>query len=194
VRRAVFFDRDGVVNQLVPDPGSGLPESPLDVDDVALLPAVAPALRRLHDAGFLLVGVSNQPAAAKGSVTLEELQRVQARVVELLEGEGVTPDGFFLCFHHPHGVVPELSAACDCRKPAPGLLLAAAAELDLDLAGSWMVGDTDADVEAGRAAGCRTVLVEHPNSAHKRRTAVEPDLRAAGLEDASKRIVVLAAR
>ena len=82
--RAVFFDRDGVVNELVPDPVSGLPESPLDPESVALIPGAAAALRRLHEGGYELVGISNQPAAAKGTVSLDDLERVQARVIDLL--------------------------------------------------------------------------------------------------------------
>lgn len=172
---AVFVDRDGVVNELVPDPVSGRPESPLRAEDVRLIPGAAAALRILAEAGWRLVGVSNQPSAAKGLITLAQLHAVQARVLELLETEGAGFDDFRLCLHHPQGVVPELTGPCDCRKPAPGMLLAAAAELGIDLGRSWMVGDTDGDVQAGSAAGCRTILVEHPHSAHKRTAQPQPD-------------------
>lgn len=167
-RRAVFVDRDGVLNDLVPDPVSGLPESPLHPQDVTLLDGAAEGLNRLRAAGYALVGVSNQPAAAKGLVSLGALQAVQARVVELLAGAGVTFDRFSICFHHPEGSVPALAMACECRKPAPGMLNDAIRELALDASESWMVGDTDTDVEAGRAAGVRTILIENPASAHKR--------------------------
>ncbi len=106
---------------------------------------------------------------------------MHARVLELLAAEGVRFDASRLCLHHPDGVVAELSGPCDCRKPAPGMLLDAARALGLDLGGSWMLGDTDADVAAGRAAGCRTVLIEHPASAHKRGGGASPDLIAADL-------------
>jgi D-glycero-D-manno-heptose 1,7-bisphosphate phosphatase len=186
---AVFFDRDGVVNELVPDPQSGRPESPLDPTDVSLVPGAAAALRELRDAGYALVGISNQPAAAKGTVTLEVLERVQARVLELLADDGVAPDAFRICFHHPDGVTPELGRTCGCRKPAPGLLTDAAAELDVDLRTSWMVGDTDDDVAAGAAAGCRTILLEHQGSAHKRRGAASPDAIVPDLAAAAALIV-----
>lgn len=179
--RAVFVDRDGVLNELVPDPDSGLPESPLHPDQVRLTPGAGAALTRLSRAGFALVGVSNQPAAAKGKVPLDQLLAVQARVVELLAADGVTFGAFKLCLHHPQGTVGGLSGPCECRKPAPGMLLEAAAELSLDLAGSWMVGDTDTDVGAGRNAGVKTVLIEYPGSTHKRGAAVAPDRRAADL-------------
>lgn len=183
-RVAVFVDRDGVINELVPDPISDRPESPLRPSDLRLIPGASAALGRLAGAGWLLVGVSNQPAASKGMVSLADVQAVQARVLELLAAEDVRFDAFKLCFHHPDGVVPELTGDCDCRKPAPGMLLEAARELDLDPAACWMVGDTDGDVGAGRAAGCRTALIEYPGSAHKRigdpyPDTIVPDLSAA---------------
>ena len=172
---AVFVDRDGVINELVSDPGTGRRESPLGVDDVRLIPGAAAALRSLAGEGWRLVGVSNQPSAAKGVISLDALRAIQARVVELMAAEGVRLDDFRICLHHPEGVVPELAGDCDCRKPAPGMLLAAADELAIDLGRSWMVGDTDGDVQAGRSAGCRTILVEHPHSAHKRTADLHPD-------------------
>jgi D-glycero-D-manno-heptose 1,7-bisphosphate phosphatase len=188
-RRAVFLDRDGVLNALVPDPLSGRCESPLQPGDVRLLPGAAAAARELAEAGFALVGASNQPAAAKGTITLEQLLAVQERVLELLLAEGVRFDGFYLCTHHPDAVVADLRGPCDCRKPAPGMLLQAAAELELDLSASWMIGDTDADVGAGRAAGCRTVLLENPSSDHKRRGGAAADIIAVDLSAAVAEIV-----
>lgn len=173
--RAAFVDRDGTINELVPDPRTGQPESPLRVEDVALIPGAAGALRELAGAGWLLVGVSNQPAAAKGTVPSERLAEVQARVLELLAAEGARLDGFRICPHHPEAIVPELAGPCDCRKPAPGMLIDAARELNIDLERSWMIGDTDTDVLAGAAAGCRTVLIEQEASGHKRKGAAEPD-------------------
>jgi D-glycero-D-manno-heptose 1,7-bisphosphate phosphatase len=146
-------------------------------------------LRRLAEAGWRLIGVSNQPAAAKGAISLPELQAIQAQVVELLAAEGAMFDDFRLCWHHPEGVVPELIGVCDCRKPAPGMLLAAARHLGIDLTRSWMVGDTDADVFAGQAAGCATILIEQPGSAHKRGGDAHPDGRAPDLATAADLIL-----
>jgi D-glycero-D-manno-heptose 1,7-bisphosphate phosphatase len=183
MRRAVFLDRDGVLNKLVPDPRSGLPESPLRAEDITLIDGVPDALSALRGAGYLLVGVSNQPAAAKGVTSVEELQSVQARLVELLARAGVAFDRFALCFHHPEGSVPELTKTCGCRKPAPGLLTDALRDLSLDPEASWMIGDTDSDIAAGEAAGVRTILIANPASAHKRgpspATTTVVDLRAA---------------
>lgn len=189
---AVFLDRDGVLNELVPDPVSGAWESPLKVEDVRLIAGAAEAARALAAAGFALVCVSNQPAAAKGKVTVERLGAVHARVVELLAQAGVHLETSRLCLHHPDGVVSELSGPCACRKPAPGMLLDAARALKLDLGACWMVGDTDADIAAGQAAGCRTVLVEHPGSAGKRLgKASHPDLTAPNLAHGVARLLAV---
>jgi D-glycero-D-manno-heptose 1,7-bisphosphate phosphatase len=153
-------------------------ESPLDPDDAALIPGAAEALRRLRDAGYLLIGVSNQPAAAKGIVTVERLTAVQECVLDLLRREGIVPEAMRCCLHHPEATVPELRETCRCRKPAPGMLLDTAAELDVDLQRSWMIGDTDADVAAGVAAGCRTALIAAPGSVHKRSGAARADVHA----------------
>jgi D-glycero-D-manno-heptose 1,7-bisphosphate phosphatase len=186
---AAFIDRDGVVNELVNDPVSGRPESPLQVDDVALIPGAAAALRRLVAAGWPIVGISNQPSAAKGLISRCRLNAIQDRVLELLATEEVRFDDFRLCLHHPDGVVPELSGVCHCRKPAPGMLLDAAQAGGFDPHASWMVGDSDVDVLAGRAAGCTTVLVEQPGSGHKRLGAMIPDFVSADLGGAVELIL-----
>jgi D-glycero-D-manno-heptose 1,7-bisphosphate phosphatase len=183
-RRAAFLDRDGVLNEAVPDLDLDTRESPLRAEDVRLVSGAAAAARELADAGYLLVCVSNQPAAAKGKVTVQQLLTVHARVLELLAQEGVQIAASRLCPHHPHGVVPELSGSCDCRKPAPGMLLDAASSLGVDLGASWMVGDTDADIAAGAAAGCRTALIEYPGSGHKRSRTISASVTAGRLEEA----------
>jgi D-glycero-D-manno-heptose 1,7-bisphosphate phosphatase len=188
---AVFLDRDGVLNELTPDLLSGERESPLALADVRLIPGAATAARDLARAGFTLVCVSNQPAAAKGKTTVERLQTVHERVLELLARRRARLDASLLCPHHPDALAIALSGPCRCRKPQPGMLLDAAAELGLDLGASWMVGDTDADVQAGRDAGCRTVLLEYPGSLHKRSSRARPDLRAADLAHAAAMLLDL---
>lgn len=190
-RAAAFLDRDGVLNELVPDPTSGVPESPLSVDDVRLAPGAAVAAAALARLGFVLVCVSNQPAAAKGKVSVAQLLAVHDRVVELLREQAVELEDSRLCMHHEHGVVPGLSGPCGCRKPAPGMLLEGARSLGIDPRVSWMVGDTDADITAGKAAGCMTLLICQPGSVHKRLQAVEPDLIADTFTDG---VAAIAAR
>lgn len=185
VRRAVFLDRDGVLNALVPDPESGRPESPLHAMDTELLPDAPAAVDALRRAGWLVVVVSNQPAAAKGKATLAALQAVHHKVRDALP----PIDGWRYCLHHPDGTDDRLAGPCLCRKPAPGLLIEAAFELELDLAASWLVGDSDTDIAAGIAAGCRTLLVEHPDSAHRRSGSAEADWHAADLPGAVRTIL-----
>jgi len=180
-RPAVFLDRDGVLNELVPDPASGHPESPLEVGDVRLIAGAAAAVRDFAAAGFAIVCVSNQPAAAKGKASLSQLRAVHERLIELLAQQRAWIDASRLCPHHPDGVTPSLARLCGCRKPQPSMLLDAAAVLDLDLERSWMIGDTDADVSAGRSAGCMAALLEYPGSAHKRSGAASADLLATDL-------------
>jgi D-glycero-D-manno-heptose 1,7-bisphosphate phosphatase len=189
--RAAFLDRDGTLNEAVPDPESGLPESPLTVADVRLIPGAAAAARELARAGYALVCVSNQPAAAKGKVTVQQLLDVHEAVLGQLAEQGVQLDESRLCLHHPDGVVPELSGACDCRKPSPRMVVDAAAELGLDLSVSWVFGDVDTDVAAGRAAGCGTVLIDYPPSVHKRSGSTTPDLRAEDLAHGVEQLFAL---
>jgi D-glycero-D-manno-heptose 1,7-bisphosphate phosphatase len=143
-RRAVFLDRDGT---LIEDVGY-----PRDPDRVRLLDGAVDALGALRRAGFALVVVSNQSGIGRGFVTQEEAEAVHARFVAELRARGIEPDDVRYCPHAP-------DEGCTCRKPAPGLLLAAAGELGLDLTRSFMVGDKPADAETGRNAGCRTVLL-----------------------------------
>jgi D-glycero-D-manno-heptose 1,7-bisphosphate phosphatase len=185
LRPVAFIDRDGVLDDPVWDAVDGCHESPHRPEDVVLAVGAVEGLRALRAAGFLLVGVSNQPSAAKGKATLDELRAVHERVVALLAEHGVALDDWRYCFHHPRGTVAALTGACDCRKPAPGMLLDAAAAHDADLAASWMIGDSDADVVAGRAAGVRTILVEHPSSAHRRTDGVQADATAGDLRHAA---------
>jgi D-glycero-D-manno-heptose 1,7-bisphosphate phosphatase len=172
-RQAILLDRDGVLVEPVPDPLTGTFESPLHPADVRLVDRAAEALALLIVRRVPLFVCSNQPAAAKGTVAMSELEAVHRRTVELLAADGVTLDGWTYCFHHPDGVVPELTGACDCRKPNAGMLTETLAARSFDPARCWMVGDADTDVIAGRRAGTRTALLEHPLTAHRRATAAE---------------------
>ncbi len=170
--RALFLDRDGILDELVFYENTAEWEAPRTLDDVQMIDGVTAPLQRFAAAGWLLVIVTNQPSAAKGKTTLEALRDVHARVVASL---GVPIARSYECFHHPRD-------GCACRKPSPYFLREAARELDVDLAASWMVGDQDSDLACGRAAGCRVALIEHPGSANKR-GAIEPDLRVANLSE-----------
>lgn len=191
LRAAAFVDRDGVIIDPVYDPVDGRHESASHARDVTLARGAVNGLRRLARAGYLLAVVSNQPAAAKGKATLTDLQGVHARTVELLEEHGITIPVWRYCHHHPDGTEPALARTCHCRKPKPGMIIAIARERGVDLGASWMIGDGDADIGAGQAAGCRTILVEHPRSAHRRSDRWTPDFTAADLDTAATRLLEL---
>jgi D-glycero-D-manno-heptose 1,7-bisphosphate phosphatase len=186
--RAVFLDRDGVINPLVYYPDQGVVDSPFVPSQFELNEGVGAALRGLRSAGFRLVVVSNQPGVAKGNFTMAAFREVQAKMRRLLAEEGVRLDGEYYCFHHPRGRVARYRADCDCRKPKPGMLLAAARDLGLDLSKSFMVGDGLYDVLAGMGAGCRTVLVANLNGTLSRKMdelGARPDFVARGLAEAA---------
>lgn len=151
-RPAVFFDKDGTLVEDVPYNA--------DPAHVVLAPGAGAAVAGLAAGGYAIVVISNQSGVARGFFDEAALDAVSMRVRELVERQGGRVDAFFYCPHHPDGGVPEYARACDCRKPAPGLLTRAAADLQLDLGASWLVGDILDDVAAGRGAGCRTVLVD----------------------------------
>ena len=153
VRRAAFIDRDGVINEEL--------DYVHRVEDFHLLPGVVDGLRLLADNGFALVVVTNQAGIAKGYYTEHDFQQLTGHMRATLADHGVELAAVYHCPHHPAGVVAGLAIECDCRKPRPGMLLQAAAELDLDLTRSVMVGDKPSDTQAGRSAGvAATVLVE----------------------------------
>jgi histidinol-phosphate phosphatase family protein len=150
-RPAVFLDKDGTLVDDVPYNA--------DPSRIALLPGVLLGALALASAGYRLIVVSNQPGVALGMFKRDALARVEARIRELFGAVGVEIDGFYWCPHAPESA-GKRRAGCACRKPRPGLLLAAAEAHRVDLARSWMIGDILDDVEAGHRAGCRSILVD----------------------------------
>jgi D-glycero-D-manno-heptose 1,7-bisphosphate phosphatase len=150
--QALFLDRDGTLVH-----ARHYPRRP---EELLLYDGIGAALAPLQQAGMRLVVITNQAGLARGLFGAADLDRMHAHLATELGRDGVRIDGVYYCPHHPEGVVPELAVACDCRKPAPGMLLRAAAELDIDLRRSWFIGDILDDVEAGKRAGCRTILVD----------------------------------
>ncbi len=172
-RSAVFLDRDDTLIRcrgVAPDGDLGDPAL------VELLPGVGQGIDLLHEAGFALVVVSNQGGVARGKYTLDDVGRVNERVNELVAGR---IEAFYVCPWHPQGVVAPFAREHPWRKPQPGMLLQAALDRGLDLARSWLVGDASRDIEAGLAAGCRTVLVGAEAAPPSLPTLVAPDLLAA---------------
>lgn len=185
-RTAVFLDRDGTIIREVTRLKS--------VDEVELLPGVASSIRRLNCSGTLAVVVTNQPVVARGDVSFEGLNRIHARLDCLLGSAGAFLDGLYFCPHHPDrgfpGEVPELKRACDCRKPEPGLIDQACRNLGIGRQSSWMVGDMTSDVEAGRRAGLRTILLRSGHAGADAKHVVRPDYIANNLADAVEWVLV----
>lgn len=152
---AVFLDKDGTLVDDVP--------YNVDVQRMSLVAGAGTALRALAGAGYRLIVISNQSGVARGYFAEDALQPVEDRLRTMLADEGVTLAGFYYCPHLPDGIVPAYARNCSCRKPQPGLIRAAAAAHGLDLTRSWVVGDILDDVEAGRRAGCTTVLIDNGN-------------------------------
>jgi D-glycero-D-manno-heptose 1,7-bisphosphate phosphatase len=175
LRPAIFLDRDGVIIDDVHHLSTP--------SQVQIIPGSAEAIAALNRAGWPVVVVTNQSGVARGLFTLDVLHAVHRRISEQLLGKGARVEAYFFCPHHPAAEVAEYRLECSCRKPRPGMLVRAARELGLDLAGSWMIGDRDTDLQAGAAAGTRTILV---------RTGYGASLDAASLDRNALNLEVVA--
>lgn len=178
--KAAFLDRDGVINQKAPDG-----EYVTRWEDFHLLPGATEGITQLNRAGFCVIIVTNQRCVAKGLLTEEELGILHRRMTDELALGGATLDALYYC---PH----EIESACLCRKPKPGMLLEAARSRNLDLAASWMIGDSDRDIQAGKNAGCRTAWLSDKRfsttgSLHE--TGPEADVVASSLLEAIPQIL-----
>jgi D-glycero-D-manno-heptose 1,7-bisphosphate phosphatase len=172
---AVFLDRDGTVIDEV-----DYLSSP---DEVRLIPGAADAIARLNALNMPIVIVTNQAGVARGYFPESRVAEVHARLDRLLAGRSAHVDGYYVCPHHPREGAPPYRRDCDCRKPRPGLLLRAAADLGLDLASSCLIGDKLSDLEAGASAGCHTILVRTGYGARHEREAVARNPRLLAVTD-----------
>ena len=157
--RAVFLDRDGVINELVYYEEQGVVNSPFTAEQLKLFPWAGEAIKKLGDAGYKVAVVSNQPGMAKGHMSWETFEKIREKMREEIAKSGAFLNGEYYCFHHPEAKVESLRANCECRKPKPGLILKAAEEMGTELNSSWMIGDGLTDVKAGKSAGCKTILL-----------------------------------
>lgn len=154
-QKAIFLDRDGTINIY-----KGFIR---DIADIELIDGVAEAIAKINASGYLAIVVTNQPVIARGECTFAQVEEMHDKIETLLGEQGAFVDDIFYCPHHPdkgfEGERPELKIVCECRKPKPGMLLAAAEKYNIDLSKSFMIGDGMNDVEAGRAAGCKSYLL-----------------------------------
>ncbi len=179
-RRAVFLDRDGVINRevnLLHDP-----------DQLELLPGAATAIRRLNRAGWLTIVVTNQPVVARGLCSEEQLRLIHHKLETLLGAEHAYLDSIYYCPHHPDRGYPGENAAykipCQCRKPAIGMIVEAVKDFNIDLTGSWLIGDTTSDVQTGANCGVKTILVKTGYGGNDGKCPVSPTHVSADLEAA----------
>jgi D-glycero-D-manno-heptose 1,7-bisphosphate phosphatase len=174
LQKAVFLDRDGVINRALEH--AGLPYPPTSMGEFEILPDVPVACARLKQAGFLLVVVTNQPDVGRGTLQKEIVEAIHAGMCRQLPIDRVE-----VCYHPGKG-----QSDCNCRKPRPGMLLRAAKELGIDLEQSWMVGDRWRDIDCGHAAGCRTILIDR---GYTEALKQQPHFRAKNLLEAAEIIL-----
>jgi len=172
LKRAVFLDRDGVINRAVVQNGKPFP--PRSAAEVEVLPDAHDALLRLREAGYVLIVVTNQPDVARGTQTQTAVEEINAQLASSL-----AIDDFMVCYHDD-------AAGCTCRKPNPGGLLEAAARHEIDLESSYIVGDRWRDVEAGQRAGCKSLFIDY---GYSEREPKPPFLRVRSLAEAAEKIV-----
>ncbi len=173
-RRAVFLDRDGVINRaLIRD---GKPYPPTNLDEFEILPEVFEACKRLKEAEYMIVVATNQPDVGRGTLLQSVVEEMHNFLLKHLPIDRIE-----VCYHPGRG-----QSNCLCRKPLPGMLLSASKKLGLDLSGSWMVGDRFGDIIAGQAAGCRTILV---GGGYGEEPQITPDFRVSNLAEAVEKIL-----
>ncbi len=157
--KAIFLDRDGVINELVYYPEQGVIDSPFTAEQFRLLPGVAEAINKFHEVGYKVIVISNQPGIAKGHMSRQTFEEIREKMRGGLALKEAFSDGEYYCFHHPEAKVESLWVNCKCRKPKPGLILQATEEMKVNLSESWMIGDSLTDIKAGKSAGCKTILL-----------------------------------
>ena len=186
-QKAIFLDRDGTINEYV-----GFLKN---IEDFKLLSKVSEAIAKINTSSYLTIVATNQPVIARGEVTFEELDQIHMKMETELGKNGAYLDDIFFCPHHPHrgyeGEIEELKIECDCRKPKIGMLKKAVAKFNIDLSQSWYIGDTTIDIQTGKNAGMKTVLVQTGEAGNDCKYDVRPDYIASDLLSAVNYILGL---
>jgi D,D-heptose 1,7-bisphosphate phosphatase len=157
--KAIFVDRDGVINEVVYHSEMGIIDSPFTVEQFKLLPSVGKAINKFHKLGFLVILISNQPGMAKNQYSIDVFEKIEEKMKKELEKDNAKLDAQYYCFHHPEAKNKKYKKVCNCRKPKPGMILQATKDYDIDISKSWMIGDGINDIQAGTTAGCKTILI-----------------------------------
>jgi len=171
MERAVFLDRDGTI---IEDTGY-----PHERDKIKFLPRVSEAIRLLNQNGFRIIITTNQSGVARGYFTEETVQEINRYIQESLARQGAIIDKMYYCPHHVEGTIEEYRKECYCRKPNPGMIEEAIGEFDIDSRNSFVIGDKISDIEAGRRAGCKTILLVDEGSPNEGEEVLTPDLHTA---------------
>ena len=162
MNKAVFLDRDGVINEIVFHEDVEVLDSPFNIRQVRIIKGAFEAIVTFNQLGYKVLLATNQPGAAKGKMSLARIEEVNQHIVNMASESGAQIDHVYCCAHHPVGTPegdPALIKSCKCRKPRTGLLLAGIDEYKIDIGLSFMVGDSISDVQAGKAIGLKTILV-----------------------------------
>ncbi|MDR2648185.1 MAG: HAD-IIIA family hydrolase [Clostridiales bacterium] len=186
---AVFLDRDGVINPLVYNPKTHEYESPHYPEDFSVFPWTVKSLKLLKSSGYMVFIVSNQPSAAKGKTTMENLKAIEKLLMDFSEENGGLIDKCYYCYHHPAGVDPEYSKLCRCRKPGTLFLEEAAAQYELNKEYCCLAGDEDTDIECGKRMGFYTIKIYNKHTLLHKRGKEAPDQFALNLYDAAREMI-----
>jgi D-glycero-D-manno-heptose 1,7-bisphosphate phosphatase len=184
MNKAVFLDRDGVINPLVYNPKTSEYESPHYPEDFSVYPTVLKALKKLKGQGYYIFVVSNQPSYAKGKTSLENIRAIEQLFSDYIDENGASVDRYYYCYHHPDGTVPEFAVKCRCRKPGTAFPEDAVERYMLDVGLCWFVGDRDTDIECGKDLGMRTILIKNKHSKDKA-GKVAPTVSASDIGEAA---------
>ena len=157
--KAVFLDRDGVINEIIFHKEMGILDSAANADEIKLFPNVGKAINNFKKLGYKIIIISNQPGIAKDKFTEKSFEEMKDKLKSELKKQGAEVDDEYYCLHHPNGTNKKYTKICKCRKPKPGMILEAAKKHNIDLSESWMIGDGIIDIQAGQKAGCKTILI-----------------------------------
>lgn len=169
MKKAVFLDRDGVVNELVYFPEQGIVDNPLNASQVKLVFGIDQLIKVSKKLGYLNIVISNQPTIGLNKLKNIDFKKVDIKIKYLLKKSGANIDAWYYCFHHPFAKLEKYKKTCSCRKPKTGLFKEAANDFNIALTNSWIIGDGVDDIKAGKKAGCKTILMANINSSENLR-------------------------
>lgn len=186
--KAIFLDRDGVINKMNYNFNTKEYEPPFNKIDFCIYNGVLESIKKLQDNEFKLFLVTNQPDFAKGKTSLENLSEVHNEMNRIFTENNIFFKKYYYCFHHPKGIIPEYSIACDCRKPKNYFVLKAMSEFDIDKNKSWFIGDRDKDVLCGISSGLKTIRIE--SGYYEYKNNIDADFVVRDLKEATKIILI----